>query len=191
MQALVAAAKVGVIPPVGVVISNTIRAAGIHWAQEQGIPTQTIPHVEFLDRNRHDATMVKVLQQHDVTAIALAGYMRIVGKPLLEAYPQRIFNIHPSLLPKFGGPGMVGKSVHTAVLAANETESGCTVHIVTDEVDSGPILAQLRVPVLPNDTIETLSERVLAAEHQCYPQAIAAWWQQHRTACDPIARPVN
>lgn len=104
--------------------------------------------------------------------IALAGYLKQIPSELIDAFPGRIVNIHPSLLPKFGGHGMYGRHVHTAVLAAGETESGCTVHLVTEHYDEGPILAQARVAVLPGDTPESLATRVLEQEHILYPNTL-------------------
>lgn len=101
--------------------------------------------------------------------LVLAGYLKPIPSVIVDAYPNRIVNIHPALLPKFGGRGMYGRHVHEAVIAAGETESGCTVHLVTEHYDEGPILAQARVPVLPDDTAETLSVRVLAQEHILFP----------------------
>jgi formyltetrahydrofolate-dependent phosphoribosylglycinamide formyltransferase len=111
----------------------------------------------------------------DATApdlIALAGYLKQIPASLIDAFPGRIVNIHPALLPKFGGHGMYGRHVHTAVLAAGETESGCTVHLVTEHYDEGPILAQARVPVFPGDTPESLAARVLEQEHNLFPSTL-------------------
>lgn len=175
MQALVNAADNGDIPPVAVVISNTPTAAGLAWAKANGLPTEVIPPADYPDRTANDDAIAKRLKHYQVSTVCLAGYMRIVGTPLLAVYPNRILNIHPSLLPKFGGPGMVGQRVHQAVLDAGETESGCTVHVVTDEVDGGPIVAQQSVPVDTQDDIDSLAQRVLQAEHVCYPQAVKAF----------------
>jgi len=101
--------------------------------------------------------------------LVLAGYLKPIPSHIIDAFPNRILNIHPALLPKFGGKGMYGRHVHEAVIAAGESESGCTVHIVTEHYDEGPILAQSRVPVFPDDTAETLATRVLAQEHHLFP----------------------
>lgn len=172
MQALVNAADNGDIPSVAVVISNIPNAAGLVWAKANGVPTEVISPADYPDRTAHDEAMAAKLKGYYVTTVCLAGYMRIVGTPLLAAYPNRILNIHPSLLPKFGGPGMVGQRVHQAVLDAGETESGCTVHVVTDEVDGGPIVARQSVPVDTQDDMDSLAQRVLQVEHACYPQAV-------------------
>lgn len=104
--------------------------------------------------------------------LVLAGYIKLVPAEVVAAYQGRIINIHPALLPKYGGPGMYGRKVHEAVLAAGDRESGATVHLVTEQYDQGGILAQARVPVLPNDTAESLASRVLGVEHQLLPAAV-------------------
>ncbi len=101
--------------------------------------------------------------------LVLAGYLKPIPSHIINRFPNRILNIHPALLPKFGGKGMYGRHVHEAVIAAGESESGCTVHVVTEHYDEGPILAQARVPVLPEDSAETLAARVLAQEHLLFP----------------------
>ncbi len=105
--------------------------------------------------------------------LCLAGFLRILPDEVLERFPKRMLNIHPSLLPKFGGKGMYGRRVHEAVLAAGEKESGCTVHLVTEKYDEGPIVLQKRCAVLTDDTVESLAARVLTLEHQAYPEALA------------------
>lgn len=104
--------------------------------------------------------------------VCLAGYMRLLPAEVLHAFPNRVLNIHPALLPKFGGKGMFGNHVHEAVIEAGESESGCTVHFVSDKYDEGEIILQRHCPVLPSDTIETLAARVLIEEHLAYPEAI-------------------
>lgn len=106
------------------------------------------------------------------TVVCLAGFTRLLPVEVLAAFPERVLNIHPSLLPRHGGPGMYGRKVHEAVLAAKDTESGCTVHLVSERYDEGPIVLQGRCPVLPNDTPETLASRVLEVEHRIYPAAL-------------------
>jgi phosphoribosylglycinamide formyltransferase-1 len=116
--------------------------------------------------------MLAALDSADIDLIALAGYLRLIPPAVIKRYPQRIVNIHPALLPDFGGRGMYGLNVHKAVLAAGETESGATVHFVDEHYDEGDIIAQARVPVLPNDTPETLAARVLTVEHELLPNAL-------------------
>jgi phosphoribosylglycinamide formyltransferase-1 len=116
--------------------------------------------------------MLAALDSADIDLIALAGYLRLIPPAVIKRYPQRIVNIHPALLPDFGGRGMYGLNVHKAVLAAGETESGATVHFVDEHYDEGDIIAQARVPVLPDDTPETLAARVLTVEHELLPNAL-------------------
>ena len=118
-----------------------------------------------------------LLRAHTIAWVILAGYLRHVRIP--HAYRGRVVNIHPALLPKFGGQGMHGRHVHEAVLAARESESGCTVHLCTDEYDQGPILLQLRCPVLPDDTPDTLASRVFELECRAYPAALASLFADH------------
>ena len=113
-----------------------------------------------------------ILSRYDIELVVLAGYMRKIQKEIIQAYEGRIINIHPSLLPRFGGKGMYGIAVHEAVLAAGESKSGATVHLVTENYDEGPILAQREVAVLESDSAETLRARVLKAEHELYAQVI-------------------
>jgi phosphoribosylglycinamide formyltransferase-1 len=158
-----------------VVGSNRPEAGGVVWAKAQGLPTVTFTAKQFSSKLTRDAWLVEQLQAYQLDLLVLAGYDRILTEPLLAAYAGRLLNIHPSLLPRHGGVGMVGLAVHTAVLAAGDTASGCTVHEVTAEVDAGKVLGQARVPVLPTDTPETLAKRVLAAEHKLYPAVVASW----------------
>ncbi|HEX6008054.1 MAG TPA: phosphoribosylglycinamide formyltransferase, partial [Burkholderiales bacterium] len=116
--------------------------------------------------------MLAALDSADIDLIALAGYLRLIPPAVVKRYPQRIVNIHPALLPRFGGRGMYGLHVHRAVLAAGEKESGATVHFVNEQYDQGDIIAQARVPVLPGDTPESLGARVLAVEHELLPDAL-------------------
>jgi formyltetrahydrofolate-dependent phosphoribosylglycinamide formyltransferase len=124
------------------------------------------------DRGADAGQLESILREHRVDLIVLAGYLRLVPRSVIGAYRGRIINIHPALLPAFGGQGMYGKRVHAAVLASGRRESGCTVHLVDEEYDRGPILAQRRVPVLPDDTVESLAARVLEAEHQLLPAVV-------------------
>lgn len=168
------------------VLSNRQNALGLSWAAAKNLPTcfidaksiQTISDQAITKEQRRelvDTQVVQALKNANVEAVVLAGYDRIISPVLLNAYPNRIVNIHPSLLPEFGGAGMVGLNVHQAVLEAGKTESGCTVHLVTEGVDEGPVLGQARVPVLADDTSESLATRVLAAEHTLYSQILSQW----------------
>ncbi|MHB8635668.1 MAG: phosphoribosylglycinamide formyltransferase [Fimbriimonadaceae bacterium] len=127
----------------------------------------------FSDRaDDFEARLLAILRSRRVDLICLAGYLRLLPSPILAAYPNRVLNIHPALLPKFGGKGMYGHHVHEAVLAAGETESGCTVHSVNEVYDEGAVIHQLRCNVLPQDTPETLAARILELEHVAYPAAV-------------------
>jgi phosphoribosylglycinamide formyltransferase 1 len=168
MVALVDAVASGEIPSseVAVVISDKADAAGLAKARERGVETVVI---ERRGRNRkeHDAEIVAELQKRHVKLVCLAGYMRLLSPSFVAAFPARIINIHPSLLPKF--PGL---NIHERVLAAGETVSGCTVHYVNDDLDAGEIILQREVPVLPGDTTETLAARILDEEHRLYVDAV-------------------
>ncbi len=154
-------------------ICNNPGAAALERAQKCGMPAQVLNGKTHPDPAALDAAIFEALQAAQVDLVILAGYMKKIGPKLLAGYQNRILNIHPALLPKFGGQGMFGMHVHRAVLAAGETESGPTVHLIDEVYDEGPILAQSRVPVLPGDTPETLQLRVLQQEHQLYPATIA------------------
>lgn len=151
---------------VRVVVAYGPSAPAVAVARELGL------YVAFADPKEpaYAETLLESLAECDV--VCLAGYLRLLPNEVLEAFPGRVLNIHPALLPKFGGKGMYGHHVHEAVLAAGETESGCTVHCVTPHYDEGEVLVQLRCPIEPNDTPDTLAARVLALEHQAYPLGI-------------------
>ena len=144
----------------------------MEFAQQNGISTLHITEKQFASFDEFAETMVERLKEHQIDIILLAGYMRKVPDAVVAAFPDRMLNIHPALLPKFGGEGMYGIHVHTAVLEAGETETGATVHFVNEEYDKGEILLQRTVPVLPDDTPETLAARVLECEHRLYPDAL-------------------
>lgn len=157
---------------IAIVISNKADAYGLERAKHAGIQTKTINHKDYEGRAEFDAALHDTLQGYDIDLICLAGFMRILTPTFIAKWQGRILNTHPSLLPKFGGEGMYGHHVHKAVLEAGETESGSTIHFVIPEVDKGEILIQKRVPVLPEDTIDTLAARVLEQEHIAYPEAV-------------------
>lgn len=168
LQAIIDASEKGDIPAkVSVVISNKPDAYGLKRAKKHKIPTAVFEPKKFPDKNTYELEIVKTLKQHKVDLVCLAGYMRIVGTVLLEHYPGKIINIHPALLPSF--PGL---HVQQAALDHGVKISGATVHFVDEGCDTGPIIVQASVPVLENDTEETLSARILEQEHKIYPQAI-------------------
>ena len=172
MQAIIDACQAGTLAAEPcVAISNNSRAGALARARRANIAAY------HLSERTHGAALGAVLgaalRRHGVEVICLAGYMKKLGAEVLAAYEGRILNIHPALLPKFGGQGMYGMRVHEAVLAAGERESGATIHLVDEEYDQGRVLAQEKVPVKAEDTPETLQKRVLAVEHRLYPATLA------------------
>ncbi|MBO6586956.1 MAG: phosphoribosylglycinamide formyltransferase [Gracilimonas sp.] len=153
-------------------ITNKPGIGAIERAEKNDIPVKVINPEEPGSEQDYEEALLRQLEAWDADLIALAGYLKKIPSSVIKMYSNRILNIHPSLLPKFGGKGFYGSNVHKAVLEAGETESGCTVHIVTEEFDEGPILAQIKVPVHENDTPEDLAKRVLKEEHRLYPQTI-------------------
>jgi phosphoribosylglycinamide formyltransferase-1 len=154
---------------VTVVISNNRDSGAIQRAIRHGIDHLYLSKVTEGTEEALDDHICRELTDRGIDIVALAGYMKKVGPRVLEKYKGRILNIHPALLPKFGGKGLYGIHVHEAVIKAGEKESGASVHIVDEEYDRGPVLGSVRVPVLPEDTPETLQKRVLEKEHELYP----------------------
>ena len=169
MAALIAAARDPDYPAeIVLVISNRPDAAGLALARQAGIPMLAIDHRLFrADRRAHEAAIDAALREAGVELVCLAGYMRLLTPSLIDAWEGRMLNIHPSLLPAF--PGL---NTHARALAAGVKLHGCTVHLVTQTMDEGPILAQAAVPVLPGDTEASLADRVLAQEHLIYPSTL-------------------
>ena len=173
MQAIIDACKEGKLQAApAVIISNNSRSGAIERAEREGVPAYHISGKTHPDPVQEDQAILKVLQQHRVEVICLAGYMKKLGEKTRAAYRNHILNIHPALLPDFGGEGFYGERVHEAVLAAGAKESGPTVHLVDEEYDHGPILAQRKVAVLADDTPETLAARVLEQEHVIYAETL-------------------
>lgn len=173
MQAIIDACKEGRLDaePV-VVISNNLDSGAIERAKKECVPhyhlsSKTHPSPEALDE-----AIKETLIRHEVDIVVLAGYMKKIGPKTLHHFAGAMLNIHPALLPKYGGKGMYGHFVHEAVIAAGENESGASVHLVTEEYDAGPVLDHIKVPVLPDDTPETLAARVLEKEHELFPQVL-------------------
>ena len=150
------------------VLSNRAAAPGLLTAQENGIATASLAQSKFPSREMFEDTMTQILESWEVDYVCLAGFMRILGEDFVLRWQGRMINIHPSLLPLYKG-----LDTHARVLAAGDAEHGCTVHFVTPGLDEGPAILQARVPVLPGDTPETLTARVLVEEHKIYPQALA------------------
>lgn len=158
---------------VSVVISNNEDSMALQRAKNENIPSYHLSMKKLGDENTLANEILKVLSKYNIDLIFLAGYMRMLHVSVLEKYNNRIFNIHPALLPKFGGKGMYGINVHTAVIDAKETETGITIHRVNSEYDSGEIVAQTKVPVLEGDTPNVLGERVLKREHEFLVEVIS------------------
>ena len=156
---------------VALVLSNNPEAFGLQRAKNFGLKT----HV--FDRNQfHESEVVlNWLKEEQVTHIALAGFLWMIPQNLIHAYPKHIINIHPALLPKFGGKGMYGSKVHAAVKAADEKETGITLHEVNEKYDEGKIIFQAKCEVPPEDTLESIAEKVQALEHNHYPREIEKW----------------
>jgi phosphoribosylglycinamide formyltransferase-1 len=168
LQALIAAMQRGELPAeIAVVISNIAGAGGLDHARAAGIETLVIGHREFASRQEFDARLAAELQARGVTLVCLAGFMRLVSEKLLDAFPNAVLNIHPSLLPAFPGVDAQAQALRHGVRF-----TGATVHLVTGELDAGPIVVQACVPVNDDDTVATLSARILVEEHRLYPEAV-------------------
>lgn len=168
LQSIIDAISAGeLVASIAVVISNRVDAPGLQRARDAGIEAVSISPRDYADRDAYDRALADLLLDRRVSLVCLAGFMRLVGQPLLDAFPNRILNIHPSLLPAF--PGL---EAQRQALDYGVQVTGATVHLVTSELDGGPIVLQAAVPVLPDDTIDTLSARVLLQEHRIYPEAI-------------------
>ncbi|HEY8461818.1 MAG TPA: phosphoribosylglycinamide formyltransferase, partial [Blastocatellia bacterium] len=169
MLALIQATADGRVPEaeVAIVISNVPEAAGLERARERGVEAIALDH-RGKTREEHDRAMAAELRAREVDLVCLAGYMRLLSPWFTREFERRILNIHPSLLPAFPGLNAQRQAIEYGVKI-----SGCTVHLVDEELDHGPIIKQAAVPVLPDDTEETLSARILAEEHRIYPEAVA------------------
>jgi phosphoribosylglycinamide formyltransferase-1 len=149
------------------VISNRADAYGLTRAEQAGIPTAVLDHKAYPDRESYDAALQELIDSYQPGLLVLAGFMRILSDGFVRHYEGRMINIHPSLLPKYRG-----LDTHARAIAAGDAEAGCSVHFVTPELDSGPIIIQARVTIRDGDTPETLAARVLEQEHRIYPEAI-------------------
>jgi phosphoribosylglycinamide formyltransferase 1 len=172
MQAIIDACKQGRLDAKPcVVICNNSDAKVLTRARQEGIPRYHISAATH-PGDAEDRAILRTLRAHDVDTVILAGYMKRIGPATLQAYRGRILNIHPALLPRFGGRGLYGRQVHEAVLEAGERVTGVTVHLIDEQYDTGPILSQVRVPVAEGDTADSLAERVLAQEHLLYVETL-------------------
>lgn len=175
LQAIIDGCKNGQInATVVVVISNNKDSVALQRAKNENIPNFHMSAKKYGSEEILATEILNVLNQYNVDMIFLAGYMRLLHIDILEKYENRIFNIHPALLPKFGGKGMFGMNVHNAVINAKEKETGVTIHMVNAEYDSGEIVAQTKVAVMENDTPEILAERVLLREHEFLVEVISS-----------------
>jgi phosphoribosylglycinamide formyltransferase 1 len=169
LQALIEAVADGRLDAtIAVVISNRADAAGLDRARGAGIETLVLDHRQWPSREEYDRALLRELRARDVQLVCLAGFMRLFSAVMLEAYPNKILNIHPSLLPSFPGRHPQQQAIDHGVKV-----SGVTVHLVTADLDAGPIVVQRTVPVLDDDTADTLAARILVEEHQAYPEAVA------------------
>ncbi len=178
LNALLNAAEQGDLPAtIELVVASRPDAPGLAYATSRNIGTfiynQTAPGAA--------SQLLTALRQAHISHIALAGFLKLVPGEVVDNFPERIVNLHPALLPRYGGKGMYGHRVHRAVLASGDTESGVTVHLVDRKYDSGRIIAQERVPIVSGDTPESLAERIHDVEHRLYPAVIADWISSSRT----------
>lgn len=174
LQAIMDACKRGALnAEVAVVISNNSGATALRRARAEGIPALHLSRAAHPQPDDLDNAICGALERHRVDIVLLAGYMRPVGPATLARYRNRVLNSHPALLPKFGGKGMYGSRVHQAVVAAGETETGVTIHIVDEQYDHGPRIAQCRIPALPNEGAADLEERVKRRERRFWVETLA------------------
>ncbi|HOB62334.1 MAG TPA: phosphoribosylglycinamide formyltransferase [Candidatus Competibacteraceae bacterium] len=175
LQAILDQAASGELPvEVAAVISNRPGVQGLERAQRAGVPTLELDHQPYADRPAFEAALIERIDQYQPDLVILAGFMRVLTAGFTEHYRGRLFNIHPSLLPKFRG-----LHTHERAIAAGEDEHGASIHFVTAELDGGPVIVQARVPVLSGDDPDILAARVLEQEHRLYPQAIR-WFAEGR-----------
>jgi len=165
MEAIVRAAIPGV--RIAAIVSNRPKAAGLQFAADHGLHTEVVDHTGFESRDQFDRALAETIDRHAPDLVVLAGFMRVLTDAFVRHYAGRMINIHPSLLPSFGG-----LATHRRAIESGVRFHGATVHYVTPSLDDGPIVIQAAVPVLPDDTEETLAERVLIEEHRIYPQAV-------------------
>lgn len=162
---------------IGVLVSSRPDVGGIDRAAELGLPVHVVPRREFDSIESFSDEVWRIVRASEADLVCLAGFLSLLRIP--DDYAGRVLNIHPALLPNYGGKGMYGHHVHEAVIAAGDRESGCTVHVCNNEYDRGPILLQRRCPVEPDDTADALAARVFEQECLAFPEAIRLWQQQH------------
>jgi len=196
LQALIDACRKGEVPAVVVVVvSNVPEAYALVRARAAGIPAVLVDHRAHASAQSFESAVRECLVKHAVELVCLAGFLRILSPVFVAEFRGRILNIHPALLPRFGGKGMYGDRVHRAVLASGARQSGCTVHFVTEIPDGGPIVAQATVPVAEGDTPAMLAARVARAEHRLYPEVVRLYAErrlrldEHGVLILPATRP--
>ncbi len=167
LQAIIDAADDDLPVEIRAVISNKADAYGLTRARQAGIETVVVDHTRFESRQAFDTELSRIIDRFEPGLVVLAGFMRILSDDFVHHYEGRMLNIHPSLLPKYKGT-----NTHARAIEAGDSEAGCSVHLVTAELDAGPVLLQAKVPILKGDTPETLAARVLEQEHKIYPEAI-------------------
>lgn len=160
---------------ISLVISNNSNSGAIKFAEKNKIPTFVVNKIRFSDIESHDDRILEKLYQYKIHLICLAGYMKMVPRKIIEKYSNSILNIHPSLLPKFGGRGFYGIKVHEAVIKSREKESGVTIHLVDDKYDNGPIVLQEKIKLDDDETAISLSEKILKIEHIVYSEVLKAY----------------
>ena len=164
---------------VTLVVANKLGVYALERAADAGVESTVVCRKDYADSEAFDAALVRVLQEHNIDVVVLAGFLSVLGPSVIAAYRERILNVHPSLIPSFCGPGFYGLRVHEAALARGVKVTGATVHLVNEECDGGPILMQKAVDILPGDTPETLQKRVMVqAEWQLLPKALAMVCEQ-------------
>lgn len=172
-QSIIDAVNRGILPArIAGLVTNKAGIPAIQRARKANIPVRVLNPAEFSNNESYANQLLNQLQEWKTDLIVLAGYLRKIPAEIVRHFPKRILNIHPALLPKYGGKGFYGSKVHEAVIEAGDKETGCTVHIVTNNFDEGPILAQAKVEVLENDSPDELAQRVLKQEHKLLPEVI-------------------
>ena len=175
LQAIIDACSSGFIPGrINAVISNKASAYGLVRAGEAGISTQVLSHKNYQQRDKYDLALIDAIDQHQPDLVVLAGFMRILTPAFVQHFAGRLLNIHPSLLPKYQG-----LNTHQRAIDAGDSEHGCSVHFVTEQLDGGPVILQAKVPVFADDDSQTLAERVHEQEHRIYP-LVVRWYCQNR-----------
>lgn len=174
LNAIINAINNGMIPNTQIVcvISNNSDSGALQIGKNFGISSYHISRKQFISDDKYNTAIMKVLESHNTNFIVLAGYMKLLDTSIVQRYRNRILNIHPALLPKYGGKGMYGRYVHEKVLACGEKYSGVTVHIVDEEYDHGPIVLQVQVEISDKETPESLERKIQNLEHKIYPEAI-------------------